>query len=120
MEARQDKTYLVTGLALLATALLFWYLLPYPVRVYIDSIGAARYQSQWAISLPEYRIARSLARSQMALLEIITGVNVESPTKVTFDTLTRWQGPLAASGQIITLEKRDGRWTVTRAAHWIS
>ena len=120
VQPRRDRTYLVAGMTLLATIVLFWHLLPCPLRVYLDVIGRARYQTQWAISAADYRIARGLPRSQMGLLEIIDGVKVESATKVTFNTLERWRVPLAASGHMIIVEKRDGPWIVVKSMHWIS
>jgi len=82
----------------------------------------ARYVTSWPVSSADYAAARRLVEGELGFREIISGVRCTSPDEITFITLERWSGPLAAAGREFTVKRVGKKWEIPAgvSSSWVA
>lgn len=96
--------------------------MPYPIQVWWKSREKVHYIESWPVSQADYNLAKQSAIGEMHLREIFWAVSCTSADEITFTTLERWSGPLAASGRTITVKRFGKEWRVPGGVwgFWVS
>jgi hypothetical protein len=112
---------LCTAAVIALLSVVWWYmLLPYPYSVYLEARKASVYSDGWPISEADFLAAKHLVKGNCGFFEVIWSIQVSSPTKLEFQTLTNWTGPLSATGQFYKVEKIEGKWVIVSRFPWMS